>query len=189
MNKIMSSILMGTQPITATIENIEGNYYTLKNNQISLKAKKALSCMIEPSIGDKVMACQYDEDTYIVAVLESMTSTTVSIVADDINLNAQNSINSFAQKANVVIAEVSFLTKLLSLKSHAVNLISSTYSSITDTLTLKSKNVHQMVEGHMEQQMKSSRRVVKGSDIHQVEESVTISKGQIKIDAEQINMG
>jgi len=189
MNKMMSSILMGTQPITAKIENIEDGCYTLKNNQVSLKAKKALSCMMEPSIGDKVMACQYDEEIYIVAILETITSTTLNITADDINLNAQNSINSFAQKANIVISEVSFLTKIVSLKAQAINLVSSTYNGIIDTFTLKSKNIHQIVDGHMEQQMRSSRRVVKGSDIHQVEESVTISEGQIKVDAQQINMG
>jgi hypothetical protein len=46
-----------------------------------------------------------------------------------------------------------------------------------------------VVDGHVENQMKSSRRIVKGSDIHQVQESITISKGEIKIDAPQINMG
>jgi protease II len=189
MNKIMSSLFTTTQLITAKIEEIENDYYILKNDQLSLKAKKAVSCMFEPSIGDKVMACQYDEDIYIVSLLESINPTTVNIMAYDINLNAQNSINFFSQKATVVIDKVNFLTKLLSLKSQTITLISSTYSAIVDTLTLKNKSLHHVVDGHVENQMKSSRRIVKGSDIHQVQESITISKGEIKIDAPQINMG
>jgi len=189
MNKMMSSIILGTEIITAKIERVEGSFYTITNNQISLKAKKAISCIVEPSIGDKVVACRYDEDIYIVLVLESEGLGIVNITAEDINLNAQNSINSFAQKANIVISEVSFLSKLLSLKSEAINLASSVYSGIIDSFTMKNKDVHQMVDGHVETNMNSSRRVVKGSDIHQVEESITISKGQIKVDAPQINMG
>ncbi len=189
MNKIMSSIISDTKVIVAKVEKIDDNFYTLKRNQIILRAKKALSCMVEPSIHDKVMACEDGEDIYILSVLESINSTTVNIIADDITLNAKNSINSFAQKANVVISEVSFLTKLLSLKSQAITIASLTYNGIIDSFRLKNKSVHHMVDGHMENQMKSSRRLVKGSDIHQVEESITISKGQIKVDAQQINMG
>jgi len=189
MNKIMSSIISTTQFIVAKIEKKDGEYYVLQNNQISLKAKKALSCMVEPSVGDRVVACGYDEEIYIISVLESSNSTVINIEADEINLNAQNSINSFAQKATVVISEVSFLAKLLSLKSKVLTLVSSTYSGVIDSFTMKNKDVHHMVDGHAETQMKSSRRVIKGSDIHQVQESITISKGQIKVDAQQINMG
>jgi len=189
MNKIMSSIISGTQLITASVEKVEDGCYTIKNNQISLKAKKAISCMVEPALGDKVMACEDGEDVYIVSVLESLGLSVVNITADDINLNAQNSINSFAQKANIVIPQMSVLTKLLSLKSQTISAVSCVYNGIIDSLTLKNKDVHHMVDGHMENQMGSSRRVVKGSDIHQVQESITISKGQIKIDAQQINMG
>jgi len=190
MNKMMSSILETTQIITAKIVKIEKNHYMLKSGHIHFKAKKAISCMVEPSIGDKVMVCHYDgEGDYIVAVLESEVETTVNIAPDHIYLNAQQTISTFAQKANVVISEVGFLTTFLSVKSQAVTLVSATYSSIIERLTLKNKDIHQVVDGHMEQQMKSSRRVVKGCDIHQSEESITLCKGEMKIDAKQINMG
>ena len=45
------------------------------------------------------------------------------------------------------------------------------------------------VSGHEELQCNSSRKIVKESDLYNVNESITIAGGQVKIDADQINMG
>ena len=188
MNKMMSSLINTTQIVTATIKSIEKETYKVQTDHITLKAKKATGCMVDLFIGDKVLISQDKDEVYILFVLESKNPQNVAIVADNITLHAHNTINSFAKKATVVIPEVSFVSKLLSLKSHAVTLVCDAYSAMIDTFTMKNKEQHTIVEGHMETQMRSSRRVVDGSDIHQIEESITISKGQVKIDAEQVNI-
>jgi len=188
MNKMMSTILESSALVTATVEARREGYYTLKSGHIRFRAKKALSCMVQPSVGDKVMTCSMDETHYIVSVLESEVPTTVAIVADTIRLDAQQSIETFSPKANVVISDMSFLGGVLAIKAQSVAFVSSVYNGIVERVTLRHKEVHQMVEGHIEQQMHSSRRVVKGCDIHQVEESITFSEGAVKIDAEQVNI-
>jgi len=198
-NKLMASVFARNSTINAVVQTIEMDSFVVANKDISLRAKKAFSCLVEPQIDDKVLVCIDNDAVYITAILERQGSASVDIVAKngvniivddgDITLNAQHSINSFASHANIVISEVSFLTKIATVKSQAISLISSTYQGFIDSVVLRHKSLDKFVDGHEEHQSTSSRRIIKGSDIHQVEESITLVKGQMKIDASQINMG
>jgi len=198
MNKLMTSILPQNSIINAIVTKVEEDTFSVANNSISLRAKKAFSCLVEPLVGDKVSISVDGDNMYIIAILERKLDRGVDIIAKngvniiaqdgDITLNAQHSINSFASKANIVISEVSFLTQITTIKSHAINLVSSTYQGFIDNVILRHKSLNKFVDGHEEHQSKSSRRVIKGSDIHQVKESITTVDGQMKIDAKLINM-
>ncbi len=198
MNKLMSSVIPQNTIINGVVTKIEEDIFSVLNNGILLTAKKAFSCLVEPLVDDKVSLSVDGEDIYIIAILERKENLSVDIVVKnginiiaedgDITLNTEQSINSFASKANIVISEVSFLSKIVALKSEAINTIASTYQGFIDSVTLRHKSLNKFVDGHEEHQSISSRRVIKGSDIHQVEESVTLVKGQMKIDASLINM-
>jgi len=199
MNKLMASVFTRNSTINAVVQKIEMDGFIVANKDISLRAKKAFSCLVEPLKDDKVLVCMDGDAVYITAILERQGNSSVDIVAKngvniiaedgDITLNTQHSVNSFASRANIVVSEVSFLTKIATIKSQAINLVSSTYQGFIDNVVLRHKSLNKFVDGHEEHQSKSSRRVIKGSDIHQVEESITLVKGQMKIDASQINMG
>ncbi len=199
MNKLMSSIMPKYSTLCGVVKEIDLDIYVVTNSDISLKAKKAISCLIEPKMGDKVVLFMDDKEIYITTVLETKENATLEIVAKndinirskngDITLNAEQSINSFAQKANIVIEEVSVLSAIATLKADTISVIASVYQGLIDSVTLRYKTLNKSVDGHEEHQSISSRRVIKGSDIHQVDESITIAKGQVKIDAQQINMG
>ena len=198
MNKLMSSLLPKTTMINGVVQKIELDIFTVVNNGICLRAKKAFSCLVEPLVGDNVSLFIDAEDVYITAILERKENSVLEIVAKnginitakdgDITLNAEQSINSFSQKANVVISEVSFLSSIVTLKSKTMNIITDVYQGFMDNVTLRHKSLNKFVDGHEEHQSLSSRRVIKGSDIHQVEESITTVDGQMKIDAKLINM-
>ena len=198
MNKLMSSLLPKNSMINGIVQKMDLEVFLVSINGVSLKAKKAFSCLVEPMVDDKVSLSIDGEDIYIVAILERQKDIGVDIVAKngisitakdgDITLNAEQSINSFSQKANVVISEVSFLSSIVTLKSKTINIITDVYQGFMDNVTLRHKSLSKFVDGHEEHQSLSSRRVIKGSDIHQVEESITTVDGQMKIDAKLINM-
>ena len=199
MNQLMSSLLPKNSIITGVVQEVELEVFRVSSNGISLKAKKAFSCLVEPMVDDKVSLSVDDEHIYIIAILEREKEGSLDIVVKnginiiakegDITLQAEESINSFSQKANIVISEVSFLSTIVTLKSKTVNIISDVYHGIMDKVMLKHKSLEKFVDGHEEHQSSSSRRVIQGSDIHQVQESITTVDGQMKIDAQLINMG
>jgi len=198
MNKLMSSVVPKNSMIKGTVQKIELDVLTVVSNGVPLRAKKAFSCLVEPLVNDKVSLFIDTEDVYITAILERKENSVLEIVAEngisliakdgDITLNTEQSINSFSQKANVVISEVSFLSTVVTLKSKTMNIITDVYQGLMDNVTLRHKSLNKFVDGHEEHQSLSSRRVIKGSDIHQVEESITTVDGQMKIDAKLINI-
>ncbi len=187
------------------IEVFEGGFICL-NNSNSYKAQKAFSCLVEPCVGDTVVLFKDNNSIFITDILMREDGNIVEIMAESINITAKDGnlnlsseaditiqaeqgINSFAKKANVVISEVSFLSEIITLKSDIFNSVISTCQSIINHLYLKNKSVTQQVEEHLEVQCNSSRKIVKDSDIYNVKEQITIADGQVKIDAQQINMG
>jgi len=207
MTKIISNTMYGNK-FCATITATESDSFIVSNEYATFKAKKALSCLIEPKIYDTVILYKKDEtNIYITDVLERAGSSVIEIIAKDglniktqngdlnllsdtnISLNASESLNGFADEANIVIAQVSFLAKIVSFKSKTLNVIASAYQGAIDNFHMKSQSVTRHVDGHEELQCNSSRKIVKESDIYNVNESIIVAKGQVKIDADQINMG
>ncbi len=181
----------------AKIVAVSQDVFVCQNDNKTYKAKKAFSCLVKPQKNDTVLLYQDDESLYITDILQRKESTHIDIVASsirlvsesDITLEAKRGINGFAKEAKVVISEVSFLSQLLTMQSEIYNSVVTTFQGFIENLSMKNRSVTQQVEEHIELQCGSSRKVVKGSDIYSVKEQVTIADGQIKIDADQINMG
>ncbi|MEA1916626.1 MAG: DUF3540 domain-containing protein, partial [Campylobacterota bacterium] len=151
-----------------------------------------------PQIGDEVLLFNTDGNTIFItdilkrslpSTLEIDTQSAIAINANSITLNAQNSINSFADEANVVISKVSFLTKVATFKAATLNVISTMYQGAIEHLNMKNESVTQNISGHQEIQCNSSRKITNNSDIYYTKDSILVADGQVKIDADQINMG
>jgi uncharacterized protein DUF3540 len=197
MTKIISNSMYGDK-FCATVTSVDSDSFIVSNEYASFKAKKGVSCLVEPKISDEVLLYKADEENiYITDILARHDSAPVEIIAKDgisikaqnITLNANESLNSFAYEANIVISKVSFLTKIATLKSETLNVIASMYQGAIDNIHMKSESVTRHVNGHEELQCNSSRKIVKESDVYNVNDSITIAGGQVKIDADQINMG
>ncbi|NOR58185.1 MAG: DUF3540 domain-containing protein [Sulfurimonas sp.] len=197
MTKIISNSMYGDK-FCATVTSMDSDSFVVSNEYASFKAKKGVSCLVEPKISDEVLLYKADEENiYITDVLarhdispiEIIAKDGISIKAKNITLNANESLNSFADEANIVISKVNFLTKIATLKSETLNVIASMYQGAIDNLHMKSESVTRHVNGHEELQCNSSRKIVKESDVYNVNDSITIAGWQVKIDADQINMG
>lgn len=207
MTKIISNSMYGDK-FSATITSIDSGDFIVSNEYASFKAKKALSCLVEPKNSDIVLLYKVDEENiFITDILARNESSYLEIIATDgmsiktqsgdlnlssdtnITINANESLNTFADEANIVISKVSFLTKISTLKSETLNIIASMYQGAFDHFHMKSESVTKHVSGHEELQCNSSRKIVNESDIYNVKDSILIANGQVKIDADQINMG
>ncbi|NOQ30567.1 MAG: DUF3540 domain-containing protein [Helicobacteraceae bacterium] len=197
MTMIMTNSIYDNK-FSAIVTALENGQYSCLYNETAYTAQKALTCLITPQVGDKVILFKTDEsnifitdilDRTLPSTLEIDTQSAISINAHSITLNAQNSINSFANEANVVISKVSFLTKVATLKANTLNVISTMYQGAIDHFNMKNESVTQNINGHQELQCNSSRKITKESDIYYTKDSILVADGQVKIDADQINMG
>ena len=207
MTKMMNNTMYG-QKNCATVTAIVTDGFIVSTEGADFTARKAFSCLVEPKISDDVLIYRDDQQNlYITDILHRPEPSVIEILAKDglniktenadlnlsskqnIRLNAARSLDAFSEKANVVISKVHFLTQRVTFKSETLKVITSLYQGVIDNFNLKSKSVTRYVDGHEELQCTSSRKIVKGSDIYSVKESITIAEGQVKIDAEQINMG
>jgi len=207
MTKMMKNTMYGEKNC-ATVTEVGTDYFMVTAEGVSIKAHKAFSCLVEPKVSDEVVIYRDDRHKlYITDILHRPEPSAIEILAkdglhiktadadldlssgQDIRLNASRALDAYAEKANVVVSKVRFLTRLVTFRSETLRVITTLYHGVIDDLHLKSKHVTRFVSGHEELQCDSSRKIVKESDIYSVKESITIAEGQVKIDAEQINMG
>ena len=207
MTKIIRNTMYG-QKNCATVTAIESDSFMVSTEDANFTAHKAFSCLVMPKLLDEVVIYRDDQqNVYITDILRRQERSPIEILAKDglniktenadlnlsskrnIRLNAAQSLDAFSEKANIVISKVRFLTQLVIFKSETLKVITSLYQGVIDNFHLKSDSVTRHVNGHEELQCTSSRKIVKESDIYSVKESITIAEGQVKIDAEQINMG
>ncbi|MBL0709111.1 MAG: DUF3540 domain-containing protein [Sulfurimonas sp.] len=201
-----NSFTISSDNFKASVTQVLSDGFICINNANSYEVKKAFSCLVEPCLGDTVLLFKDHDSIFITDILVRKDSSGVEIIADsitilskdgninlssdnDITIQAKENINSFATKASVVISELSLLSKIVVLKSDIFTSVVSSYQAIIEHLHLKNKSVVQQVEEHLELQCASSRKIVLDSDIYNVKEQITIAEGQVKIDAQQINMG
>ncbi|MEA1916609.1 MAG: DUF3540 domain-containing protein, partial [Campylobacterota bacterium] len=142
MTKIMTNSIYGNK-FSATIIGLENAQFSCIYNETTCSAQKALTCLITPQIGDEVLLFNTDGNTIFItdilkrslpSTLEIDTQSAIAINANSITLNAQNSIYSFADEANVVISKVSFLTKVATFKAATLNVISTMYQGAIEHL-------------------------------------------------------
>lgn len=185
---------------SAIVTDISDNSFELYDGSIKCKALKAVSCLIEPKIGDEVLLFNsVKSGLYITDILSTKIDSAIEIVAKNgmsiktkdssLSLVSDNAILVNANEANVVITKVNFLTKITTFKSETLNIISSFYNGIIEHFNMKNESATHRVSGHNELQCNSSRKIVKHSDITNVKDSVLIAHAQVKIDADKINMG
>ena len=110
MTKIISNSMYGDK-FCATIISMDSDGFVVSNEYASFRAKKAVSCLVEPKISDEVLLYKADEESiYITDILARHESVAIEIIAKDgisvkaqnITLNANESINSFADEANML---------------------------------------------------------------------------------------
>lgn len=160
--------------------------YQIDNTPISC-AKQALSCLVKPQLGDKVIYWQLNDEKWVLAVLENThTAPASDASARSISLPNQQAINIEADKLSVTARKRIALSSLEDIQINAAMgklSISAArcYQSIRESLVQMSKQFIQRGE-YVDQQ---ASKLMKSHAGHHV----MTADHDIKVDADRINMG
>jgi len=180
-------------------------------------AEVALSCLIRPETGDRVLVCQdQTNQCFILSVLNRTDKkeqpinisfpTEVNIhmekgglsirSEEDVSLAAQNRISMISQDlviqaedGQVCMKRFSFLGRVLNAHIEKIKMFGSIVDSIFKRFTQRVKSCLRYVEEHEEVQTGSTRYLVEETLTIRSKNSVHTAKAQMKVDAEQIHLG
>jgi len=152
-------------------------------------ARKAVSCLVEPMIGDKVLTTRADGHTYILAVLERTAEAPLKIATEG---ELQISARSLAIKTGVF----DLVTEAANLVGHAFNSLFRTSKRVsgTDTVIAHSTSLNaqervDMIAGADIQQAAVFSQNVEGPIAQNSHTAVVTAKTDIRLSAERINVG
>jgi hypothetical protein len=189
------------------------NFFWVETSRGLHKAKKSVSCLIEPLISDEVLLLStHNGKTYILGVLERERDVQSDIIfegdvlvkvkngdlgfvaqkldlkGNDIDLASKNlDIRSLRGKAS--IRDFTFLGRVFRGNINAVSIISKTMNSITERLTQKARQSYRWIEGLEQTEAGRLRFSAKDSLFMKGKRSSLIAEKKVKIDGEKIHLG
>lgn len=197
---------------TAVIISNDAGEFSLLVKGVTATARKAVSCLVEPREGDKVL-CYFDElGSYILSVLESEardnthikidgsllfeTENDIAFVSENLNLVSRSSTNMLSDKVNITSNAATFLfddIKLHSKKSISNidhhQLVSKTTETVADTSTQRFNNSFRFIECLDQLNAGNLMQSVKNLFSTRSKQAVMLADQDVKIDGERIHMG
>lgn len=191
----------------------DDNCFWLETSRGLHKAKKSVSCLIEPLVFDEVLlSFNHNKNTYILAVLERERDVQSDIIFEsDVSIKVKNGDLGFvAQKLDLKGNDIDLASKNLDIRSlrgkasisdfaflgrvfrgniNAVKIISKTMSSITERLTQKARQSYRWIEDLELTEAGRLRFSVKDSLFMKGKRSSLIAEKKVKIDGEKIHLG
>lgn len=197
--EIVKNIRIEKQSNTGIIvDDIEGNFLIESNGRKKL-AKKAVSCLVFPQIGDKVSLFIDDEEIYIINILSSKKSLTIkteelTMEIDKINLkskvfdiNVQNIISKIS-KLNAFVKNIDLSSLFTKFQSTDIEVTAQTKKEFVQFRI----NNYETLDTKINSIEKKEANIVKKNiniEHKNVGSMFTKATGQIKLDAENINFG
>jgi hypothetical protein len=191
----------------------DDNFFWVETSRGLHKAKKSVSCLIEPLIFDEVLLLSNrNGKTYILSVLERERDVQSDIIFEgDVSVKVKNGDLGFvAQKLDLKGNNIDLVSKDLDIRSlrgkasirdftflgrvfrgniNAVKIISKTMSSITERLTQKARQSYRWIEGLEQTEAGRLRFSAKDSLFMKGKRSSLIAEKKVKIDGEKIHLG
>jgi len=191
----------------------DDNFFWVETSRGLHKAKKSVSCLIEPLIFDEVLLLSNrNGKTYILSVLERERDVQSDIIFEgDVSVKVKNGDLGFvAQKLDLKGNNIDLVSKDLDIRSlrgkasirdftflgrvfrgniDAVKIISKTMSSITERLTQKARQSYRWIEGLEQTEAGRLRFSAKDSLFMKGKRSSLIAEKKVKIDGEKIHLG
>ena len=176
-----------------------GNEFVCRNDYQEIRAKKAVSCLIQPQCGDKVIIVYDEYESYIVAILDSNCSQTIEMDKVKFNVNELEieskkmtlNIYSIYSKINYLkstIRSINIFSLISKFTSNRIKII----SERKEDLATERINSYQNLFTKISSIEKKESNIVKENiniEHKNLNSSFTMASGQIKIDAENINLG
>lgn len=176
-----------------------GNEFVCRNDYQEIRAKKAVSCLIQPQCGDKVIIVYDEYESYIVAILDSNCSQTIEMDKVKFNVNELEieskkmtlNIYSIYSKINYLkstIRSINIFSLISKFTSNRIKII----SERKEDMATERINSYQNLFTKISSIEKKESNIVKENiniEHKNLNSSFTMASGQIKIDAENINLG
>ncbi|MHA7776836.1 DUF3540 domain-containing protein [Roseibium sp. M-1] len=179
------------QPQVLTVEAVDGaSFLVCAGEGDRVAARRAVSCLVAPLPGDRVLTAEADGATYVLAVLER------SAEASPLTIETPGELVLSAARVSIRTGVFDLVAEAANLVGHAFNSLFRTSKRIsaTDELIAQSSSVsaHQRVS------------VISGSDVHKAgvfsqtietamaqsaHTAVLTAKTDIRLNAERINVG
>ncbi|MFM2478732.1 DUF3540 domain-containing protein [Celerinatantimonas sp. MCCC 1A17872] len=172
-----------------------------------LNAERAVSCLVRPQVGDKVLVSVDSQGmVWVLSILERTPQTqTVLETAGDTVLHVQNGgltiapdtnltcvspkASLSAAKAEVSVEHLSIVASVYLSQVERIKVVANTIESISQEFTRRVVNYFRFTKEHEECQAESHRQLVDETLAIQSKNTLILSDEDVKIDAELIHMG
>jgi len=198
----------------STVSALGEDTYVVQTDHAALPARRALSCLLEPALGDRVWVVGEDGTYFITAVLERSASVPLQLAMEgDVNLAVRNGrfniaatqgielatpqalgltageLNVKARKGHFLVEQIHCLGQRLRAELSEIKLLGQFFDSVLERISLRVKRSYKTVE---EVDMLRSEQIDfrAGKNLHLHGQNALMSaKELVKIDAEQIHLG
>lgn len=193
----------------------EQNNILIRNGAGTYRARRAISCLVKPEIGDLVLFCVTEADFgYILAVLERKEECTTTISVDgNLDLNVDSGrfnvtaldgvalssprilsmispeINVNAIKGDVTVQQMTFTGNFLQVTLKQIKLFADNFDSFLERLHQRIKRSYRFIEET--DQLRADKIDHRAEELLQMhgKNAVINAKELIKLDGEQIHVG
>ena len=179
----------------------------------TILAARAVSCLVEPAAGDKVLlSVDLAGAAYVLSVLESASPVTLAVDGDtrlavrggsltlaadkDLALScpgeltaASGEISVHASRGSAVIDRMSFMGQTLKTQFKRVRCVAKSVDQMFKRFTLRAQESSRFVKEHDEVQAGSQRVLVEDLCALHAKNHSIMAEDQVVINAEQIHMG
>ncbi|NUP13019.1 MAG: DUF3540 domain-containing protein [Polyangiaceae bacterium] len=199
------AVVVALDPSALVVESDTGRY----------RAKRAVSCLVEPEEGDLVLvACGEDGTSHVLAVLERQkASASVISAPGDVVVRSHagkvqiagsegvdlvtpkeanvvaNAVSIHAERGNLVVDAMSAVGSLFHADIDKVKLVAKSLDHVLDRLTQRVKASYRTVLELDRKRAKNVDHVAEGTMKVHARETVMTADALVKMDAEQIHMG
>ena len=198
----------------STVSALGDDTYIVQIHHAALPARRALSCLLEPALGDRVWVVGEDGAYFITAVLERPEAAPLQLAMEgDVNLAVRNGrlniaatkgielatsqalgltageLNVKAKSGHFLVEQIHCLGQRLLAELAEIKLFGQFFDSVLERISLRVKRSYKTVE---EVDMLRSEQIDfrAGKNLHLHGQNALMSaKELVKIDAEQIHLG
>ena len=178
--------------VSGTVRRVRGEDIEVTSGGIAFTARRALSCIVEPAVGDRVLVARSLDarESYVLAVLERDHDAPVTLVSPrDTELRVTGTLALVADDATIAAPRFSLLTGRARVHATRVTAILGTVESLLDRTVQRVKQVFRVVEevdhvraGRIDYEATATM------SLHAENTTIT-AEGLVKMDGEQIQLG
>ncbi|MFO0755171.1 MAG: DUF3540 domain-containing protein [Byssovorax sp.] len=199
---------------TGEVIRVEGPVFTVRNDDGDYRARRAVSCLVEPERGDEVLLVVREGACFVLAVLtrEEPGKTRLSaegdlevslkkgrfvvasqegidlVAAKDVSITSGR-VNLRAAEGNMIIDRLSMLGTIARAEIEKVKLLAGSLDSVLDRLHQKVKRSYKRVEEVDQVKAGQIDYVADKTMCLRSENTVMTAEELVKVDADQVHLG